>query len=56
MIRMYLCGMAEVDVIEEDVWDDEEPEAEVTEVAEQPVERMRIVTEKRQVPLRIDKF
>lgn len=56
MIRMYLCGMAEVDVIEEDVWDDDEPEAEVTEVAEQPVERMRIVTEKRQVPLRIDKF
>jgi len=38
----------------EDVWDDEEPEAE--EQLEEPVERLRIKTNKRQEPLRIDKF
>ncbi len=40
----------------EDVWDDEEPEEEVAEAAGEPVERMRIITDKRQEPLRIDKF
>lgn len=40
----------------EDVWDDEDPEAEVTEADSEPVERLRIVTDKRQEPLRIDKF
>jgi len=40
----------------EDVWDDEDPEAEVSEVSEEPVERLRIVLDKRQEPLRIDKF
>ena len=40
----------------EDVWDDEDPDAEVTETADEPVERLRIVTDKRQEPLRIDKF
>jgi len=45
-----------IDNVSEDVWDDEEPEEEVTEVDEAPVERMRIVTSPRQEPLRIDKF
>ncbi len=40
----------------EDVWDDEEPEEEITEAADEPVERLRIVTTGRQEPLRIDKF
>lgn len=40
----------------EDIWDDEDPEAEVSERGDEPVERMRIVTDKRQEPLRIDKF
>lgn len=40
----------------EDVWDDEDPEEEVTETGDVPVERLRIVTDKRQEPLRIDKF
>ncbi|GAA4461309.1 RluA family pseudouridine synthase [Nemorincola caseinilytica] len=40
----------------EDVWDDEDPEAEVSEADSEPVERLRIVTDKRQEPLRIDKF
>jgi 23S rRNA pseudouridine1911/1915/1917 synthase len=40
----------------EDVWDDDEPEEEVNEADEAPVERMRIVTDKRQEPLRLDKF
>jgi 23S rRNA pseudouridine1911/1915/1917 synthase len=40
----------------EDVWDDEDPEQEVSEAADEPVERMRITTDKRQEPLRIDKF
>ncbi len=40
----------------EDVWDDEDPESEISEVADEPVERLRIVTDKRQEPLRIDKF
>lgn len=40
----------------EDVWDDEEPEEEVNEAGDAPVERMHIVTDKRQEPLRIDKF
>lgn len=40
----------------EDVWDDEDPEEEVAEAGDEPVERMRIVTTGRQEPLRIDKF
>lgn len=40
----------------EDVWDDEEPEEEVSEAGDVPVERLRILTDKRQEPLRIDKF
>jgi 23S rRNA pseudouridine1911/1915/1917 synthase len=40
----------------EDVWDDEEPEEDITEAGDEPVERLRIVTDKRQEPLRIDKF
>ena len=40
----------------EDVWDDEEPEEDITETGDVPVERLRIVTDKRQEPLRIDKF
>ena len=44
-----------IDVTEE-VWDDEDPEAELTEVAEEPLERLRITTDKRQEALRIDKF
>lgn len=40
----------------EDVWDDEDPEGEVSEAGDEPVERLRIVTDKRQEPLRIDKF
>ncbi len=40
----------------EDVWDDEDPEGDVSEVADVPVERLRIVLDKRQEPLRIDKF
>ena len=44
------------DTIEE-VWDDENfTEAELTESGDEPVERLRIVTDKRQEPLRIDKF
>jgi len=40
----------------EDVWDDEDPEGDVSEAADVPVERLRIVLDKRQEPLRIDKF
>lgn len=40
----------------EDVWDDEDPEVELNEESDVPVERLRIVAEKRQEPLRIDKF
>jgi len=40
----------------EDVWDDEDPDVEVVESGDEPVERLRIVTDKRQEPLRIDKF
>src|ERR1700761_9463624 len=40
----------------EDVWDDEDPEEEITETDDVPIERLRIVTDKRQEPLRIDKF
>jgi 23S rRNA pseudouridine1911/1915/1917 synthase len=47
--------MADINDIE-DVWDDEDPEGEVTEVSDVPVERMRIELTARQEPLRIDKF
>ena len=40
----------------EEVWDDEDPEAEVAEAGDEPVERMRIELTARQEPLRIDKF
>lgn len=51
----YICSMANQQDIE-DVWDDEDPETDVAEVGDEPVERLRIVTDKRQEPLRIDKF
>src|ERR1700761_7312493 len=40
----------------EDVWDDEDPDAEVSEINDTPVERLRIGPEKRNASLRIDKF
>jgi len=40
----------------EDVWDDEEPEEDLTETDEAPVIRLQFTTDKRQEPLRIDKF
>ncbi len=40
----------------EDVWDDEEPEEEVNEVTDAPVERLRIIASKQQPALRIDKY
>jgi 23S rRNA pseudouridine1911/1915/1917 synthase len=40
----------------EEVWDDEDPEAGESEVAGEPVERLRVTTNSRQEPLRIDKF
>src|SRR5258708_6890037 len=40
----------------EAVWDDDEPEAEETELGIEPVEKIRIKTDKGQEPLRIDKF
>lgn len=44
------------DEITEDIWDDEDPEeGEETGTAE-PVERFRVTADKRQEPLRIDKF
>jgi 23S rRNA pseudouridine1911/1915/1917 synthase len=46
--------MAEENDIE-DIWDDE-GEEEGAELSDAPVERLKIVTDKRQEPLRIDKF
>ena len=40
----------------EDVWDDEDPEEDITETEDIPVERLRIVLGNKQEPLRIDKF
>src|ERR1043165_8855839 len=40
----------------EDVWDDDDPEEELSESADEPVERLRIVMDKRQELIRIDKF
>jgi len=40
----------------EDVWDDEEPEEEVTESSDVPIERIRYIAPKSQEPLRLDKF
>jgi 23S rRNA pseudouridine1911/1915/1917 synthase len=53
--RLYLCSMSTESEID-DIWDEEDPEAEIAEDGAQPVERLRIVTDKRQIPLRIDKF
>jgi 23S rRNA pseudouridine1911/1915/1917 synthase len=39
----------------EEIWDDDDPDAGHEETSE-PAERLRIVTDKRQEPLRIDKF
>ena len=39
----------------EEVWDDEDPEVEITEVDDVPVERMRIELTARQEPLRIER-
>ncbi len=54
-LTAYLCTML-MDNDTEDVWDEEDPEAEDTGGEDQPEERLRIVTDKRQIPLRIDKF
>jgi len=43
------------DIEIEEIWDDDDPDAGHEETNE-PVERLRIVTDKRQEPLRIDKF
>ncbi len=51
----YICRMSEANETE-DIWDDEDPEAELIEAGDEPVERLRIVTDKRQEPLRLDKF
>ncbi len=40
----------------EDVWDDENPDEDLTEAGDEPVERLRLTTTARQEPLRIDKF
>lgn len=40
----------------EDVWDDEDPDADIAEAGDEPVIRMRIVTKSHQEPLRLDKF
>jgi 23S rRNA pseudouridine1911/1915/1917 synthase len=40
----------------EEVWDDEDPEVEVAEANDEPVERMRINIGAKTEPLRIDKF
>jgi 23S rRNA pseudouridine1911/1915/1917 synthase len=40
----------------EDIWDDEDPETDEAEQNDGPVERLRIVVDKGQEPLRIDKF
>lgn len=53
--KLYLCPMLTTPEAE-DIWDDEDPEVEVNEENNEPVERLRIVTDKRQEPLRIDKF
>lgn len=53
--QLYLCVMLTTPEAE-DIWDDEDPEVEVNEENNEPVERLRIVTDKRQDPLRIDKF
>ncbi len=52
---VYICTMTNTEDIE-DVWDDEEPEEELNEADDQPVERFRMVTKRKQEPLRIDKF
>ncbi|RYD55398.1 MAG: RluA family pseudouridine synthase [Sphingobacteriales bacterium] len=40
----------------EDIWEDDDPETDESATEQGPVERLRIVTDKRQEPLRIDKF
>jgi 23S rRNA pseudouridine1911/1915/1917 synthase len=40
----------------EDIWEDDDPETDDAGDEQGPVERLRIVTDKRQEPLRIDKF
>ena len=47
--------MADDEIIE-DTWDDEEPEEDVAELSDEPVVRFRMTTNKKQEPLRIDKF
>ncbi len=44
------------DEIVEDTWDDEEPEDDVAEASDEPVVRFKMTTNKKQEPLRIDKF
>jgi 23S rRNA pseudouridine1911/1915/1917 synthase len=50
----YLCPMPENDI--EELWDDDDPDTAQTETAPEPMERFRFVPDKRQEPLRIDKF
>ncbi len=40
----------------ETVWDDDEPEAEETEVGAEPLEKLRFITDRGQAPMRIDKY
>ena len=49
------ADMADDEIIE-DTWDDEEPEEDVAELSDEPVVRFRMTTNKKQEPLRIDKF
>ncbi|NDC41318.1 MAG: RluA family pseudouridine synthase, partial [Chitinophagia bacterium] len=44
------------DYLPEDTWDDEEPEDDLVEADGEPVVRFQMVTNKKQEPLRIDKF
>ena len=51
----YLCRMIDERELEED-WDDPEEEPEDAEAAAGPAERLRIVADRGQEPLRVDKF
>ena len=45
-----------MDAMSEDVWDEEQPDDELEEGAAEPVERLRLVIERKQESMRIDKF
>ncbi len=44
------------DILVEDTWDDENPDEDVAELSDEPVVRFHMVTNKKQEPLRLDKF